>query len=124
MAVGVVGLVGSLACALAAAGLAVAQAADKAGEDKAADKETAAALPNPFYAYCVGIGTGKENASLEAQLELPAMLSELGYAGMAYVGLNGAEEMLQALEKQSQKLFAVYTPLVVDPDHPGRMSFS
>jgi sugar phosphate isomerase/epimerase len=78
-----------------------------------------AAMPNPFYAYCVGIGVGKESATLPAQLELPPMLAELGYAGMAYVGLNGAPEMLQALEKHGQKLFAVYTPVNVDPGDRG-----
>jgi sugar phosphate isomerase/epimerase len=78
-----------------------------------------AALPNPFYAYCVGIGTDKQAATLQAQLELAPMLAELGYAGMAHVGLNGAQEMLQALEKHGQKLLAVYTPLIVDPDNPG-----
>jgi sugar phosphate isomerase/epimerase len=74
---------------------------------------------NPFYAYCVGIGTGKETATLEAQLEMVPMLSELGYAGMAYVGLNGATEMLQALEESGRKLLAVYTPLGVDDGDPG-----
>lgn len=76
-------------------------------------------LPNPFYAYCVGIGTGKENATLEAQLKLVPMLSELGYDGMAYVGLSGATEMLHALEQKGQKLLAVYTPLVVDAGDRG-----
>ena len=71
-------------------------------------------MSNPFYAYCVGIGTGKESATLEAQLEMVPMLSQLGYAGMAYVGLNGATEMLDALEKSGLKLLAVYTPLTVD----------
>jgi len=80
---------------------------------------TASALPNPFYAYCVGIGTGKEFASLQAQLELPPMLAELGYAGMAHVGLDGTAELLQALEQRGQKLLAVYTPLVVDPGDRG-----
>jgi sugar phosphate isomerase/epimerase len=79
----------------------------------------ACALPNPFFAYCVGIGTGKENAALQAQLELPKMLADLGYAGMAYVGLEGATEMLAALEQHGQKLLAVYTPLIVDPDQRG-----
>ena len=78
-----------------------------------------AALPNPFFAYCVGIGTTKEAATLKAQLELPPMLAELGYSGMAYVGLNGATDMLQALEKHGQKLWAVYTPLAVDPGDRG-----
>jgi sugar phosphate isomerase/epimerase len=79
----------------------------------------AAALPNPFYAYCVGIGTDKESGTLKAQLELAPMLAELGYSGMAHVGLSGAMEMLQALEKQNQKLLAVYTDLVVDPGNRG-----
>ena len=85
----------------------------------AESRVSAASLPNPFFAYCVGIGVGKETASLQAQLELPKMLSDLGYAGMAYVGLDGSLEMLDALEKQGLKLFAVYTPLNVDPDKPG-----
>jgi sugar phosphate isomerase/epimerase len=79
----------------------------------------AAALPNPFYAYCVGIGTDQESGSLKAQLELAPMLAELGYAGMAHVGLSGATEMLQALEERQQKLLAVYTDLVVDPGDRG-----
>ena len=78
-----------------------------------------ASLSNPFFAYCVGIGTGKADATLGAQLELPKMLEELGYDGMAYVGLAGAGEMLEALEERGQKLFAVYTPLNVEPEGPG-----
>jgi sugar phosphate isomerase/epimerase len=76
-------------------------------------------LPNPFYAYCVGIGTEKEAGTLQAQLELPSMLADLGYSGMAHVGLDGAMEMLRALEKRGQKLLAVYAPLVVDPGDRG-----
>lgn len=83
------------------------------------DAATAASIANPFFAYCVGIGTNKEDATLEAQLELPPILAELGYDGMAYVGLDGAMEVLDALEKHGQKLMAVYTPLIVDPDDPG-----
>lgn len=90
-------------------------AAARAGEKAAGG----AALPNPFYAYCVGIGTDKESAALKAQLELAPMLAELGYDGMAHVGLGGAMEMLQALEKRHQKLFAVYTDLIVDPGDRG-----
>lgn len=74
---------------------------------------------NPFFAYCVGIGTGKEGATLEAQKQLAPMLAELGYTGMAHVGLNGALEMLQTLEQHGQKLLAVYTPVNVDPGDPG-----
>lgn len=84
-----------------------------------AAEKPGAALPNPFFAYCVGIGTGKEDATLEAQLQLPPILADLGYAGMAYVGLNGAMEMIHALEEHGEKMLAVYTPLVVDPDVPG-----
>ncbi len=87
------------------------RAADKKSED--------AALPNPFFAYCVGFGVGKEAASLPAQLQLPEMLADLGYAGMAYVGVEGAAEMLEALEKEGQKLFAVYTPVNVAPEEPA-----
>jgi sugar phosphate isomerase/epimerase len=79
----------------------------------------AAGLPNPFYAYCVGIGTDAESGTLKAQLELAPMLAELGYAGMAHVGLGGTMELLQTLEKHNQKLFAVYTDLVVDPGDRG-----
>ncbi len=76
-------------------------------------------LPNPFFAYCVGIGTDREAAALEAQLQLPPMLRELGYAGMACVGLEHALPMLAALEREGQQLFAAYTPLVVDPNEAG-----
>ena len=62
-----------------------------------------AGLPNPFYAYCVGIGTDQESATLEAQLKLAPMLAELGYAGMAHVGLKGTEEMLEALEEDDEQ---------------------
>jgi sugar phosphate isomerase/epimerase len=67
----------------------------------------------------VGIGTDKESGTLKAQLQLAPMLAELGYAGMAHVGLNGTMEMLQALEKHNQKLLAVYTDLIVDPGDRG-----
>jgi hypothetical protein len=67
----------------------------------------------------VGIGTDRESGTLKAQLELAPLLAELGYSGMAHVGLNGGLEILQALEKHNQKLFAVYTDLVVDPGVPG-----
>ena len=104
-----------------AAGLALAAVcgAPTPGALAAEEAQSAPALPNPFYAYCVGIGTDKESGALKAQLELAPMLAELGYSGMAYVGLGGAMEMLQALEKHNQKLFAVYTDLVVDPGDRG-----
>lgn len=90
-----------------------------AGWQSAAAAAEHTAQPNPFYAYCVGIGTDRESASLKAQLELAPMLAELGYAGMAHVGLGGAMEMIETLEKHNQKLFAVYTDLVVDPGNRG-----
>ena len=80
---------------------------------------TATSLPNPFYAYCVGIGVDKEAGTLEAQLRLPAILADLAYSGMAFVGLDGALEMLGALENRGQRLFAVYTPLSVDAGDRG-----
>lgn len=79
----------------------------------------AAALPNPFFAYCVGIGTSPADRSLPSQLKLAPMLAELGYGGMAHVELGGTLEMLAALEKNGQKLFAVYTSLNVDPGNSG-----
>ncbi len=90
-----------------------------AGATAADSPARAAALPNPFYAYCVGIGTDPQSASLKAQLELAPMLEQLGYAGMAHVGLNGAMQMLETLEKRHQKLFAVYTDLWADPTGRG-----
>jgi len=82
-------------------------------------EQTATSLPNPFYAYCVGIGVGKEAGTLEAQLKLPAILADLAYSGTAFVGLDGALEMLGALENRGQRLFAVYTPLSVDAGDRG-----
>jgi sugar phosphate isomerase/epimerase len=78
------------------------------------------AMPNPFFAYCVGIGVGNKNlATLPAQRELVPMLADLGYVGMAHVGMDGTEEMLEALEGSGQKLVAAYTPLSIDPDTPA-----
>ena len=85
----------------------------------AEDAPQGAALPNPFFAYCVGIGTDPKSASLPSQLELAPMLAELGYSGMAHVGLGGAMELIRALEGRGQKLWAVYAPLDVDPGQPG-----
>ena len=85
----------------------------------AGDVASGVAMPNPFYAYCVGIGTDQESGTLRAQLELAPMLAELGYSGMGYGGLSGSMEMLQALEKHHQKLLAVYTDLIVDPGARG-----
>lgn len=78
-----------------------------------------AKLPNPFFAYCVGIGVEKELATLPAQKELAPMLAELGYAGMACVGIDGALELAQTLENHGQKLLAAYTPINVDPGDRG-----
>ena len=83
------------------------------GQVPSAPAAEKAGLPNPFFAYCVGIGTGKEDATLQAQLQLPAMLAEFGYSGMAYVGLNGALDMMKALEQHGQKLTALHTKIHV-----------
>ena len=105
--------------ALALAALAGWQSAAATAAAAADGAAGAAAMPNPFYAYCVGIGTDKQSATLKAQLELAPMLADLGYAGMAHVGLDGAMEMLEALEKHDQKLVAVYTELTVNPGDRG-----
>jgi len=105
-----------LATGLVLAGLAGWQPAAASAAENAAG---AAALPNPFYAYCVGIGTDQQSAALPAQLALAPILADLGYAGMAHVGLHGAMEMIETLEKHNQKLLAVYTDLVVDPGQRG-----
>jgi sugar phosphate isomerase/epimerase len=101
---------------LALAALTGWQCAAASAADSAAG---APALPNPFYAYCVGIGTDQQSGTLKAQLELAPMLAELGYAGMAHVGLGGAMELLQTLEERKEKLLAVYTDLIVDPGDRG-----
>ena len=76
-------------------------------------------LANPFYAYCVGYGANPENYSLKSQCELAPIMANLGYAGTACVGLDWSTELLATLEKNGQKLMAVYTPLVVDPGARG-----
>ena len=77
---------------------------------------------NPFFAYCVGIGVEPSAATLPAQMQLAPMLAELGYDGMALVGLDGAEPLLAELEKHKQKLMAVYSDVNVDPQRPGLRS--
>ena len=74
---------------------------------------------NPFFAYCVGIGTEPSAATLDAQVQLAPMLAELGYDGMALVGIDGAEKLMAALEKHGQKLTAVYSDVNVDPRSAG-----
>ena len=86
----------------------------------AAEKSPAARpcrIPSTPIAW--GSAPTRSPPAFKAQLELAPMLAELGYAGMAHVGLDGAIEMLEALEKHNQKLFAVYTDLVVDPGDRG-----
>ena len=82
-----------------------------------------AAMPNPFFAYCVGIGTTKEAAALPAQMAMAPILADLGYAGMAYVGVGGAVNVLDALEKHHQKLIAVYAGVNVDPAAEGQAAY-
>lgn len=74
---------------------------------------------NPFFAYCVGIGVEPSLGTLPAQMQLAPMLAELGYDGMAMVGIDGAEPLLAALEKHGQKLMAVYSDVNVDPQSSG-----
>jgi sugar phosphate isomerase/epimerase len=73
----------------------------------------------PFFAYCVGIGAEPSAATLPAQMQLAPMLHDLGYDGMALVGLDGAEPLLAELEKHQQKLMAVYTDVSADPHNRG-----
>jgi sugar phosphate isomerase/epimerase len=78
-----------------------------------------AAPRNPFFAYCVGIGVEPALNTPQAELKLVPMLAELGYDGMAIPNTENAEGQIVALEKQKQKLFAVYAPLNVDPGDRG-----
>jgi sugar phosphate isomerase/epimerase len=73
-----------------------------------------AASENPFFALCVG--------THDPQSRTPAdqakLLKELGYLGMAHVGLDGVPEVLKAVDQNGLKLFAIYVYVSIDPSKP------
>jgi len=71
---------------------------------------------NPFFALCVGY---PKQSALEEQLKVVPLLAELGYAGMAHIGLTGVPEMREALDRHRLRLVAVYSTVNVDPGAPG-----
>ena len=71
-------------------------------------------LPNPFFSFHNGIRpAGDGNQAVQARL-----LKELGYHGTEHSGFSGIEDMVTQLDRQSLRLFAIYTPVNIDPQEP------
>ncbi len=79
-----------------------------------AEQARAEGLPNPFFVLsnCVQC---EKYASPEAQAKV---LKELGYAGIGPSGVDGIPQMLDALDKQGLKMYALYVGAHLDPDKP------
>jgi sugar phosphate isomerase/epimerase len=71
-------------------------------------------LASPFFALANGVADAKHPTPASQA----AMLSELGYDGIAPSGTKGIPEMLDALDKHGQKMFALYVGANLDPDQP------
>jgi len=74
----------------------------------------APAGPNPFFA----MDTGTKDVKHKTAKEQAEMLKELGYDGIGieYAGAEQLAEMLQELDKNDLRLFAVYLGVNVDPN--------
>jgi sugar phosphate isomerase/epimerase len=68
-------------------------------------------LVNPFFA----MDTGTKDATHQTAREQVEMLKELGYPGIGG-SLDNLSEMLQELDRNGLKMFAVYTGAWLDPD--------
>ena len=66
----------------------------------------------PFFAFDNGVGRGS-GITPEQQA---AMLSELGYDGIGYTGVERISEMRRALEARDLKMFSTYVRVNLDPD--------
>ena len=69
-------------------------------------------LMNPFFAMDTGTKDDKHRTP-KAQAE---MLKELGYAGIGCGELSSLSEMVEELDRNGLKMFAVYTGVWIDPD--------
>jgi sugar phosphate isomerase/epimerase len=72
----------------------------------------APAGPNPFFAMDTGTKDDKHQTAKE-QVE---MIKELGYDGIGPTGDTGLAEMVQELDKNNLRCFAVYMGVNIDPD--------
>lgn len=70
--------------------------------------------PNPFFAMDTGTKDDKHKTAKE-QVE---MVKVLGYAGIGCTAGKGLGEMLEELEKNGLRLFAVYLGANIDTDQP------
>jgi len=70
--------------------------------------------PNPFFAMDTGTKDDKHKTAKE-QVE---MVKELGYAGIGCTAGEGLGEMLEELDKNGLRLFAVYLGANIDAEQP------
>ena len=78
------------------------------------EAETGNGLNSPLFVLSNGV-QDDQHATPEAQA---AMLKALGYDGIGPSGTKGIPEMLQALDAQGLKMYALYVGANLDPDQP------
>jgi sugar phosphate isomerase/epimerase len=84
-------------------------------EEEQAEEEARVLLPDsPLFGLCVGM----HDARFHAPEAKAALMDELGFDGMAHLGMDDIPETLAALDRHGLKLFAVYAAINLDPDHP------
>lgn len=69
---------------------------------------------NPFFAMCTGT---KDEAHTTPAAQV-AMVKELGYAGTDLIGVAGLKDVLEAIDREGSRFFALYTPVRIDPEQP------
>ena len=70
--------------------------------------------PNPFFA----MDTATKDEKRKTAKEQVEMVRELGYAGIGCTAGKGLSEMLEELDKNDLRLFAVYLGANIDADQP------
>ncbi len=89
----------------------VLELAAEAGESASSGNK---ALKNPFFA----MDTGTKSAAYDTPEKQVQMLKELGYDGVDFTGVRGIPAMLEELDRNGMRLFAIYTGANLDAGKP------
>lgn len=66
---------------------------------------------NPFFAMC----TGTKDATHDSPPSQVALVKGLGYSGTDLIGVSGLADLLQEIDRQESRFFALYTGADIDP---------
>ena len=66
---------------------------------------------NPFFAMC----TGTKDATHDTPESQVALVKELGYSGTDLIGVAGLAKVLEEIDRQESRFFALYTGANIDP---------